>query len=169
MSLKPWCLCDEFCTLWAMVMFLLNARATHQYVPTCPNKEIIIQVLCPLSKLRIWPLLHHRSHQTVAICLVLPVRWVSDAPSDICQLPPDICHTSTTYTPDISHISDRYAVDVWYMFGVRLVYIWYNNYICLVGIWYMSGVYVVLVWQVSGGSWQMSGGTSDRYLTIVWQ
>ena len=28
--------------------------------------------------------------------------------------------------------------------------------------------YMVLVWQMSGESWQMSGGASDRHLTIVW-
>ncbi len=107
----------------------------------------------------IWNHVLHRFRQAVAICLVLPIRWLSDASPDICQLPPDICQTSTTFTPDIYHISDRYQVDVWYMSGGHLVYIWYS--ICLVGIWYMSGVYMVLVWQ-------MSGETSDRHLTIVW-
>ncbi len=29
--------------------------------------------------------------------------------------------------------------------------------------------YVVLVWRISGGIRQMSGGASDRHLTIVWQ
>ena len=33
----------------------------------------------------------------------------------------------------------------------------------------MPGVYVVLIWQMSGGSWQISGGASGRYLTFVWQ
>ncbi len=46
------------------------------------------------------------------------------------------------------------------MSGAHLVYIWYS--ICRVGIWSMSGVYVVHVWQ-------MSGGPSDRHLTIVWR
>ena len=32
-----------------------------------------------------------------------------------------------------------------------------------------NSVYVVLAWQMSGGSWQISGGTSDSRLVIIWQ
>ncbi len=73
------------------------------------------------------------------------VRFLPDASPDVCQLPPDICQTSTTFTPDICHTSDRYLVDVWYMSGVHLVY--YGT----VYFWWAYGtcqVYnVVIVWQ----------------------
>ncbi len=138
-----------------------------------------------LSKIKLS--LHHCFRQTVAICLVLPVRWLSDGcqlparcPLAIDQLQPNICQTSTTYTPDIytictstSHPPEIYQTSIigstadlpdihhWW------IYILYVR--CLVYFWYMSGVYVVLVWQMSDWSWQMSGGASGRHLTFIWQ
>ncbi len=81
------------------------------------------------------------------------IRWWSDASLNICQLQSDICQTSTTFTPDIYHISDRY---LWYM--------WNLSDRCLERV----DRCVVGFGQMSGGSWQMSVGTSDRHLTIVW-
>ena len=117
-------------------------------------------------------ILHGRCRQTVVICLVLPVRWLAYA----CKMPHETsvnCYqTSVRQVPHL-HQTYMYTIhltDIWWMSGICLVDIWFIHWysISLVGIWYMSGVYVVLVWQLSGGSWQMSGGTSDMHLTIVW-
>ena len=94
------------------------------------------------------------------------VRCLSDVRPGICQCPPDICQTSTTYTPDMYHMPTRHIMYQMYTRcppdNTR-----HPPDICqMYGHWYMSGVLdVVLVWQVSGGSWQMSHGASDNHLT----
>ncbi len=126
---------------------------------------------------------HHRFRETVAICLVLPVRWLSHD----CQMPAR-CLTRHLSIPT-RHLSDKYHIYnrhihtvpcIWqtfncWMSGICLVDIWctYGTlHTCLVGIWYMSGVYVVLVWQMSCGSWHYVWWdiwqASDNCLAITW-
>ena len=117
--------------------------------------------------------LHHRFRQTVAICLVLSddhqtiVRCLLDVPPNICQLPLDIYQTGTTYTPNMYHTPTRHIL--YHMYTRCLPDIYQTSTRYLSDVWYMSGVNVVLVWQMSGWSWQVSGGASDRHLTIIWQ
>ncbi len=100
------------------------------------------------------PILLHRFRQTVAICLVLPVR----RPSDNCQMSqqtsvnsnqtsvrqvPHIHQTCTICPPDIycaictaddHQTYTRHPPPICQMYGICLMYMWYLSDRCLVGV-----------------------------------
>ena len=82
-----------------------------------------------------------------APCQIL-VRWLSD---HACQMPHHTSvnsnQTSVRQVPLLHQTDTTHLTDVWYM----------------------SGGHLVLAWQMSGGSWQMSGWTSDNRLVIIWK
>ncbi len=108
-------------------------------------------------------------HQTIVRCL-------SDVPPDICQLPSDICQTSTTYTPDMYHQTicppdiyctictpdihqtyTRHPPHICQMYGKCLVYKSYLSDRCLVR--HLTGI-----WQSSDN--HLTGST--RQIATVW-
>ena len=83
-------------------------------------------------------------------------RCLSYVPSDICQLPPDICQTSTTYTPGRYHAPTRHMVyDVWCILvcGTCLTDVWWH----LTDVWWG-------IWQTSDN--HLTGST--RQIATVW-
>ncbi len=108
------------------------------------------------------------NRQTIARCL-------SDVPSDICQFPPDICQTSTTYTPDMyctictPDVHQTYTYtrhppdmsDMWYMSGA---YMWYLSDRCLVGVDRCLMEHLAGIWQPSVN--HLTGST--RQIATVW-
>ncbi len=133
---------------WNLVRTFTWMTPRLTYTTVTVSAEQLLFVWCSLSD----------DCQTIARCL-------SDVSPDVCQLPPDICQTSTTYTPDIYmyHTSGRYVVDVWYMSGGCLVYIWHS--ICLVSIWYMSGVWYLSDRCLVGVDRCLVGHLTDDRLT----
>ncbi len=99
--------------------------------------------------------IHHLSRQTPAICLVLPVRWLSDN----CKVPAR-CPTRHLSTPD-RHLSDKYHTYTRHIPYAHQTYTY-------VGSWQMSGGasgrHLAIVWQSSHWSqiWQ------THYFYLLW-
>ncbi len=100
---------------------LTSEKGAQLFMYSTVSARQLLFVWCSLSD----------DHQTIIRCL-------SDGPPDICQLPPNICQTSTTYTPDMYHMPTRHILPL-----VPDMYQTSTRY--LSDVWYMSVVYVILV------------------------
>ncbi len=127
----------------------------------------------------------HRFRQTVAICLVLPVKWLTDDCQMLARCPTRHLSTPTRHLSDKYHIYTRHipyiwqisggclvniwctygTVYVWWAYGICLVYMWYLSDKCLVGVDICRAGHLTSIWQLSGD--HLTGST--RQIVTVWR